>query len=208
MKKGKAWKLPCYVLVIAFMIMAAKRYSGSVSVSNSVGGKELPIYSVNTEKKQVALSFDAAWGNEDTKEILDILEKYNVKVTFFMTGGWVDKYPDDVKGIAKAGHDLGNHSLSHNHMSQLTDDENKEEILQVHSKVIGLTNIEMTLFRPPYGDYDNDLIRAVEDIDYYSIQWSVDTVDTKRSACFRALLLLNSIFHIHTSVKPKCDSFY
>ncbi len=60
----------------------------SITVSNSVGGRELPIYCVETDKKQVALSFDAAWGNEDTAKILEILKKHNVKVTFFMTGGW------------------------------------------------------------------------------------------------------------------------
>lgn len=75
----------------------------SVTVSSSVGGRELPIYCVETDKKQVALSFDAAWGNEDTRRILEILKKHDVKVTFFMTGGWVESYPDDVKAILAAG---------------------------------------------------------------------------------------------------------
>ncbi len=75
----------------------------SITVSNSVGGRELPIYCVETDKKQVALSFDAAWGNEDTAKILEILRKHNVKVTFFMTGGWVESYPDDVRAILADG---------------------------------------------------------------------------------------------------------
>lgn len=115
-----------------------------------------------------------------------------------MTGGWVDQFPDDVKAIAKAGHDLGNHSMNHKHMSQLTDDENKEEILQVHSKVIGLTNIEMTLFRPPYGDYDNDLIRAVNEIGYYPIQWSVDSLDWKD---YGADNIVDTVLN-HKALKP------
>jgi len=90
----------------------------ALPVSSST--KQLPIYCVDTEKKQVALSFDAAWGNEDTQTILDTLAEYDVKATFFMTGGWVDNYPDDVKAIYEAGHDLGNHSQNHKHMSQLS----------------------------------------------------------------------------------------
>ena len=79
-------------------------------MSTSVGGRELPIYCVDTDKPQISISFDAAWGNEDTQTILDILAKHNVKATFFMTGGWVESYPEDVKKIYEAGHDLGNHS--------------------------------------------------------------------------------------------------
>ena len=93
----------------------------NVSVSNSVDGRELPIYCVDTDEKKIALSFDAAWGNEDTAKILEILKKHDVHVTFFMTGGWVENYPDDVKAILAAGHDLGNHSENHKNMSQLSD---------------------------------------------------------------------------------------
>lgn len=89
------------------------------------------------------------WGNEDTGRILDILKKHNVKVTFFMTGGWVESYPDDVKAILAAGHDLGNHSENHKNMSQLSDEECKEELMKVHTKVQELTGYEMFLFRPP-----------------------------------------------------------
>lgn len=151
----------------------------SITVSSSVGGRELPIYCVETDKKQVALSFDAAWGNEDTGRILDILKKHNVKVTFFMTGGWVESYPDDVKAILAAGHDLGNHSENHKNMSQLSDEECKEELMKVHTKVQELTGYEMFLFRPPYGDYDNHVITNAYACGYYPIQWSIDSLDWK-----------------------------
>ncbi len=151
----------------------------TVTVSNSVNGKELPIYCVETEKKQVALSFDAAWGNEDTGTILDILKKHNVKGTFFMTGGWVENYPDDVKAILAAGHDLGNHSENHKNMSQLSDEQCREEVMKVHDKVKELTGYEMCLFRPPYGDYDNHVIRNATKCGYQIIQWDVDSLDWK-----------------------------
>lgn len=149
------------------------------TVSNSVGGRELPIYCVATDKPQIALTFDAAWGNEDTKQIMEVLRKHNVKVTFFMTGGWVKAYPDDVKLILAEGHDLGNHSENHKNMSKLSDKEIKEELMTVHKRVQELTGYEMFLFRPPYGDYDNHVITGAKACGYYSIQWDVDSLDWK-----------------------------
>lgn len=97
-------KSAAFALATVALIQGISRHlPDSVTASSSVGGRELPIYSVETDKKQIALSFDAAWGNEDTRRILDILKKHDVKVTFFMTGGWVESYPDDVKAILAAG---------------------------------------------------------------------------------------------------------
>ena len=119
------------------------------------------------------------WGNEDTADLLSTLDKYQVKTTFFMTGGWVESYPDDVKAIAEAGHDLGNHSENHKQMSQISADECKEEIRQVHDQVKELTGKEMTLFRPPYGDYNDTLIDAAGELGYHTIQGDVDSLDWK-----------------------------
>ena len=141
--------------------------------------RKLPIYCVNTDKPQVAISFDAAWGNEDTETLLSILDKYNVKTTFFMTGGWVSEYPEDVKAIKAAGHDLGNHSETHKNMSQLSKEEQKEELMKVHEEVKELTGVEMELFRPPYGDYDDQVILTAKECGYYPIQWEVDSLDWK-----------------------------
>lgn len=156
---------------------------GSIKGNCTAGKKNLPIYCVdkgNTDdKKYISLSFDAAWGDEDTIEILDILDKHNVKVTFFMTGGWVDSYPDKVKEIYKRGHDLGNHSQNHKQMSKLSINEQKQELQSVTDKVKELTGYDMFLFRPPYGDYDSTLITTAYSLNYYPIQWSVDSLDWK-----------------------------
>lgn len=163
----------CVLLIGAFVYLP-----GVVSVSTTVNGRDLPIYCVKTDKPQIALTFDAAWGNEDTAQILSILEKHNVKATIFMTGGWVESYPDDVKAILAAGHDIGNHSENHKNMSQLSTDEMKSELMEVHDRVKNLTGYEMTLFRPPYGDYSNEVIQTATSLGYYSIQWDVDILDT------------------------------
>ncbi|MCI8293310.1 MAG: polysaccharide deacetylase family protein [Hespellia sp.] len=168
------------VLVVLLVTLSSVKYlSEYAKVSSNVNGRELPIYSVETDEKKVALSFDAAWGNEDTKTILEILEKHQVHVTFFMTGGWVSEYPDDVKAIQAAGHDLGNHSENHKNMSQLSDEEQKQELMKVHDRVKELTGEEMCLFRPPYGDYDDSVILNAKDCGYYAIQWDVDSLDWK-----------------------------
>lgn len=164
---------------MAFIVGAVLYGPQTISVSTNTNGQELPIYCVDTDKPQIALSFDAAWGNEDTQEILDILAKHQVKVTFFMTGGWVDSYPEDVKRIHEAGHDLGNHSEHHKNMSQLSEEEKSSELTSVHQKVKELTGVDMELFRPPYGDYDNAVIKNARENGYYTIQWSVDSLDWK-----------------------------
>lgn len=152
-------KLAALLVCVCVLLAGACFYlPGVVSVSSSVNGRDLPIYCVKTDKPQIALTFDAAWGNEDTQQILSILEKHNVKATIFMTGGWVESYPDDVKAILAAGHDIGNHSENHKNMSQLSTDQMKSELMEVHDRVKNLTGYEMTLFRPPYGDYSNEVI--------------------------------------------------
>ncbi len=157
-----------------------QNYASPVITSSQVGKRHLPIYCVDCGQEQkIALSFDAAWGNEDTSQILEILAKHDIKVTFFMTGGWVENYPEDVKAIREAGHDLGNHSENHKHMSELSDSAQEEELMKVHTKVKELTGYEMQLFRPPYGDYDNSVITNASKCGYYTIQWDVDSLDWK-----------------------------
>lgn len=141
--------------------------------------RKLPIYCVDTEKPQISISFDAAWGADDTDDLLRILEENDVKATFFLCGYWVEKYPEEVKRIAEAGHDLGNHSATHPHMSQISSEEIAKELADCHRKVKDLTGIEMDLFRPPFGEYDNHVIETATGNGYYTIQWDIDSLDWK-----------------------------
>ena len=200
--------------VVAFVKCVTTFVPQAVSVSSTINGRELPIYCVETDEKKVALSFDAAWGNEDTQKILEILAKHNIHVTFFATGGWVESYPDDVKAILDAGHDLGNHSENHKNMSQLSNDEKEQEIMKVHDKVKNLTGYEMFLFRPPYGDYDNDVIKTATKCGYYAIQWDVDSLDWKdygvdsiiSTVCTNKHLGNGSIILCHNGAKYTADA--
>lgn len=165
--------------IIAIVSLAAKLLPNAITVSNIGRKRDLPIYSVDTDDNKVAITFDAAWGNEDTQTILDILAKHDVKVTFFMTGEWIRKYPEDVKKIVAAGHDVGNHSENHKQMSRLTEQQCKDEIMKAHKRVKELTGIDMDLFRPPYGDYNNMVVGTARDCGYYTVQWDVDSLDWK-----------------------------
>lgn len=186
----------------------------SIMTSATVGNRELPIYCVEKETPEIALTFDAAWGNEDTARILQILEEQEVGATFFMTGGWVSAYPEDVKSILAAGHDLGNHSENHKNMSSLSDTEKKEELMTVHDKVKALTGYEMFLFRPPYGDYDNAVVTTAKACGYYTIQWDVDSLDWKdygtdsivKTVCENKHLGNGSIILCHNGAKFTADA--
>lgn len=170
-------------LTIAASIIVAAVFAVVCSVgvyANS--NRKLPIYCVETEKKQIALSFDAAWGNDDTEELIKILAEYDAKATFFVVGAWVDKYPESVKQLHEAGHKIMNHSNTHPNMPSLSDAQKKDELISCNKKIAAITGITPTLFRPPYGDYDNATIEATESLEMYTIQWDVDSLDWKENA--------------------------
>ena len=148
-------------------------------VGASATTRQLPIYCVQRDNKAVSLTFDAAWGNEDTQLLIDILGKYNVKATFFVVGDWVDKYPESVKALHDAGHYVMNHSNDHAHFSQLSADEIVKNITACNEKIASVTGVTPTLFRAPYGEYDDHVISAVNSMGIYTIQWDVDSLDWK-----------------------------
>lgn len=195
---------------------------GAIIGNCSSGSRSLPIYCVDiehkqdtdTSKKYVSISFDAAWGDEDTIRILDILDKYNIKTTFFMTGGWVDSYPDKVLEIYNRGHDLGNHSHNHKEMSKLSVSEQQDEIMYVADKIKEITGYDSFLFRPPYGDYNTTLINTVYGCNFYPIEWDVDSLDWKdygtdnivKTVVNHKALKNGSIILMHNGAKYTADA--
>lgn len=141
--------------------------------------RKLPVYCVDSTSKQVALTFDAAWGADKTEGIMDILEKNGCKATFFLVGFWIDNYPDTVKKISERGHLIGNHSANHLHMSKLSEKEIGEEIEITSKKIEELTGQKPKYFRAPFGEYNNRLIEYAENNNIQVIQWDVDTLDWK-----------------------------
>lgn len=141
--------------------------------------KELPVYSVQREDNAISVSFDASWGGDKTIAILDILDQYNAKATFFLVGIWVEKFPDLVKEIAARGHEVENHSASHPHMTKISESKMREELRLCSDQIEALTGVRPTLFRPPYGDYNNKVVTVSRDEGYEIVQWSIDSLDWK-----------------------------
>ena len=180
-EKLKRWKnYGVLALTLAVALAGSYKYISSYStVSSNVSGKEMPICSVEMKEKKAALTFEVAWGDEDIRKILDILKIHRIHATFFVTGDWVEKYPEITGEIREAGHELANHSKSHKSMVEMDEEQQRAEIMEVHEKVKALTGADMQLFRLPYDSYDDSLIRVIEACGYYPIQWSIDTGDTE-----------------------------
>lgn len=164
---------------LAVVLAGAAGIRGVQAVQTSASKRLVPIYNVKTEEKKIAISFDAAWGNEETQTLIDILKEYNVKTTFFVVGSWVDKYPDSVKALAEAGHEVCNHSDTHPHMPKLSESDMKAQIESCNEKIKAITGVSPILFRPPYGDYNNAVVQSAKDLGMYAIQWNVDSLDWK-----------------------------
>jgi polysaccharide deacetylase family sporulation protein PdaB len=141
--------------------------------------RKLPIYYVDTKEKKIAISFDVSWGIDRTDDILKVLDKYNVKATFFIVGAWIDQYPDKLKAIYKQGHEIGNHSNKHPIMTKISKEQIISEIAIVDAKIMSITGQGTTIFRCPSGEYNNLVIESVEATNHYCIQWNVDSIDWK-----------------------------
>ena len=148
-------------------------------VTASAPQRQLPVYCVQRDYKVCSLTFDAAWGNEDTQELIDILDQYNVKATFFVVGDWVEKYPESVKALSDAGHEVMSHSNHHDHFNTLSAQEIIDDLNACNDKIEAVTGVRPTLFRPPYGEYDDHVISTVRGMGIQPIQWDVDSLDWK-----------------------------
>lgn len=171
------------ILLVALLAIAAAAVWGvsrGIAVTTASEKKRLPIYSVETAQKEVCLTFDAAWGNEDTAQLISILDEYNAKATFFVVGEWVDKYPDSVLAFHNAGHAIENHSNTHADMTKLDYNGVVKEIQDCNQKIEDLIGKRPTLFRAPSGSYDNRTVETTQELGMYCIQWDVDSLDWKK----------------------------
>lgn len=159
----------------AIVVARANLFSASPTVARQE--RLVPIYYVETPQKKIAISFDASWGAQYTPTLLQILKENGITTTFFLTGFWVEKYPEMVKEIFAAGHEIGNHTYTHPHLNSLEPEQIKTELERVGHMIYELTERQPDLFRPPFGEYSDKVIRTAEECGYKTIQWSVDSLD-------------------------------
>ena len=176
-KKGLCVYLSLFLLAFSLMIFNSV---DTKTVATTPTEKLLPIYCVDRgEEKICALTFDAAWDDSDTDRLINILNKYDAKATFFLVGSWAEKYAESVKKFADAGHEIANHSDTHPHITNLSEQKITEEINSCDEKIKAITGTKPTLFRGPYGEYNNTAITAATKTGHKVIQWDVDSLDWK-----------------------------
>jgi len=139
--------------------------------------RELPVYSVETGKKVVSLTMDTANGKESWPKIFDILDQYNVKVTFFVTLDWAKDHVEIIREAVKRGHEVANHSATHPHMSGMAREQVVKELTDTSDFIEKATGTRTMLFRAPYGDYSSQLIKTCRECGYQVVQWDVDSID-------------------------------
>ncbi len=163
------------MVIVGVGIMGRVFYKETFAPAN----KKLPIYSVDTKEKKIAITFDVNWGDDKTNEILDILDKYNEKATFYIIGLWCDDYPEKVKEITKRGHEIGNHSNKHPDYTTMTKDNIIKDLEIANAKILSLTGESPKTFRFPSGAYNDASMEAIESTGIKAIQWDVDSIDWK-----------------------------
>lgn len=173
----RRWLTLGAAVLAAAAIFAAVNYPAAVSASAAT--RQLPIYCVQRDQKVCSISFDAAWGADNTQKILDVLKEYGVTCTFFVVGNWADQYPEQAKAIVDSGNELMNHSNAHDHYNSLTADQIIADVNTCNDKIEALTGVRPTLIRCPFGEYDDHVISAIRSIGMEPIQWDVDSLDWK-----------------------------
>ncbi len=140
--------------------------------------RPIPIFRGNPDRRQVAFTFDATYGNNQTPRLLSIMDNYDIKATFFLSGIWPETYPGLARDIAAGDHEFGNHSYDHPIMTELTRDQMREQITRTTNIIQGIPGADyQNYFRPPFGEYDNTLLEVATDLGYYTIMWTVDSLD-------------------------------
>ena len=170
---GKHLLLGILAAIIFFICIGT---AGNIPVFK-VGNREIPIYSVRRDDSKISLTFNCAWSDEDIGSILQTLDDYGVKATFFIVGEWAEKFPESVKLIAGHGHEIANHSYAHDHYSDWSKDKILDDIEKCDALLYKICGKKPTLFRAAYGEYNDNVVLACEQSGRYYIQWSVDSID-------------------------------
>lgn len=169
------------ILMVALISLLGVGFSDKAyaSVYFGIAPKKYPIYNVATDVKQVSITFDAAWGADKTNDILDVLDEFNVKATFFLVGIWIEKYTSETKEIFNRGHEIGSHSYNHPDFTKLDKLHMKAELESTNELLEKTIGKKPTLFRAPYGAYNDTLMDCLENLNMKGIQWNIDTLDWK-----------------------------
>ncbi len=134
-------------------------------------------YLGKTDEKVMYLTFDEGYENGYTSKILDVLKKTNTPAAFFVTGPYIDKEPDLIKRMVNEGHIVGNHTVNHPSMPDVSNDEISRELLMLNEKFNSLTGKNMTFMRPPRGEFSERTLATINNNGYKTVFWSIAYAD-------------------------------
>lgn len=179
---AKVIRLPKKYLALGAIIAALFCWLNAEFINQLLflDNKHTPIYQGNTQYPKVALACNVFWGEEYIPRMLEIFQRENVRITFFLGGSWVKSHPELAQKIAAQGHELGNHSFTHPHPNSLSKEQNKDQVLRTEELIFSLTQQKTVLYAPPYGEFNQTVLRAADELGYKTIMWTVDTIDWKR----------------------------
>lgn len=163
-------------LIVGFILLKGTKAKtvGSYDNDNNI---LKPIDKGNDNSRYIAFTCNVDWGNEILPDMLDVLNKEKVKITFFITGIWANEFPDLMQQIVDSGHEIGSHGYQHLNYETLTLEQNKEQIKKADEILSKYTERRITLFAPPSGSYNNNTLIASDKLGYKTILWTIDTID-------------------------------
>ena len=161
---------------ILIIIIAAFSTVCFLPRAESVAGVD-EVYYKGFSEDGVSLMFNVYWGTQEVNGILDVLDEYDAKATFFIGGSWADDNVDCLKEIAARGHELGSHGYFHRDHAGLDYAGNLQEIKTSIDFIKAATGISVTLFAPPSGAYNDDTLSAARELGLKVVMWSKDTID-------------------------------
>ena len=163
------------VIVVIFVALIAVAIPFSTQIKTSANPNV--IYNGDTSKNNVSFMVNVYWGTEYIEDMLDVFDLYNVKTTFFVGGSWFAKNVEMAQEIYKRGHEIGNHGYNHKDHDKISEQQNYDEIHKTHLLVSANLGIEMDLFAPPSGAFNDTTVDVATSLGYKTIMWTHDTID-------------------------------
>ena len=180
MKKGTLIKAAVFALLIVGAVLYTNYFiQDSSDVFSEKATQQMPVCSVKTDVKEIALTIDTAFGNDKTEALLDILDEYNVKATFFVVGLWAEENPDLLNEIIKAGHEVQNHSMTHERYPDLQVADVLADAQAARTLLDEATGKKANILRLPFGAFDDKTVKILNDNGFIPLKWSVDGEDWK-----------------------------
>lgn len=173
------YRIATFAVICALIGVFAHYAKNYEAAETSAERRLVPIYSVEREDNAIAVTFDCAWGAEDIDGIIKVLEKHKCPATFFVLGTWAEKYPEAVKKLSEAGHEIGNHSYNHTYYTRLSEEEIIADMKKCGDAVEKACGIRPKLFRAPAGEYNNSIVALCGKLNIPYLQWDVDSLDWK-----------------------------